>query len=229
MSKPIYVVYRLILATYAIVWLFFTIYDTKDGLRWIIYLTNWNVVLETLFFSISFLVSFYNYYNNVVPLPDNLTFFDKLIWVLFIILVAITPLATLYYWLLLFHPHNAWLPVYINLHIVMPALMLVDLWVCSIPLRIVHVLWAILWYLAYIIFVVIYMYNGGTNPIDDGNYVYAVLDWKQDMKGVIITVVSGLLIVPGCYFLSCFAVYLRKLLMNKICPTSPYEELSAYS
>jgi len=186
--------------------------------------------LATIYFTVSFVTSFYNYYNKVVPLPDNLTFFDKLIWVLFIILVALTPLSTLYYWLLLYFPNpRAWTPVYINLHIVMPSIIFVDFCLSSIPLRVVHVLWAILWYLLYIVFVVIYMYSGGTNPIDEGNYIYIALDWRRNTSGVAITILTGLVIVPGCYFLGCFAVYLKKLIIRKLCPTSPYEELSAYT
>ena len=91
------------------------------------------------------------------------------------------------------------------------AAMLVELFINSIPIRILHFVYAVVAVFVYIIFSLIYWSLGGTN-FQGNDYVYPVLNWSESPQSAVVVAV-GLLI---SIFLFNFILFLWTLARDEL-------------
>ena len=105
--------------------------------------------------------------------------------------------------------------VSLNVHGVNAVYVLVDLFITGIPVRLYHVIYPMLFSLIYLIFSLVYVYSGGTNP-DGDNFIYDALNFKTDLPSallVLLLLVCLMLLIQGILFL----LFLTKTFMYGNC------------
>jgi len=132
---------------------------------------------------------------------DVLRFEHKLLWLMHIISATGGLWVTAGYWSVVFKddPINA---NNITKHALNSVFMLIDTSLSSIPVRVVHWLYALLYFAVYLIFSVFYWLLGGTN-IKGRPYIYSALNYEDFNAKV-----GGLLVVFLLLVLPLFHLFL---------------------
>ena len=118
---------------------------------------------------------------------DVLRLEHKLLWLMHVISANGGLFVTAGYWTVLFEDHaldaNS-----ITKHVLNSVFMLIDTCLSSVPVRLVHWLYALLYFAVYLLFSVIYWQLGGTN-IQGKPYIYSALnydDFKAKAGGLLV-------------------------------------------
>ena len=118
---------------------------------------------------------------------DVLRLEHKLLWLMHVISANGGLFVTAEYWTILFKDHavdaNS-----ITKHALNSVFMLIDTCLSSIPVRLVHWLYALLYFAVYLLFSVIYWQLGGTN-VQGKPYIYSALNYdhfKAKTGGVLV-------------------------------------------
>ena len=108
---------------------------------------------------------------------DALQLTQKIFWLFYIISANAGLLITAGYWTVLFEDE----PIDVNnitKHALNSMFMLVDTFLSSIPVRLLHSVYPLLYIIVYLAFTVIYWQLGGTN-IQGQPYIYSLLDYNN--------------------------------------------------
>lgn len=100
-----------------------------------------------------------------------MAWFHEALWVIYNIASVAAIMVTLSFWLLLFSADNGIRAVTVIFHGVNSIVMVGDTMLSSVPVRLFHVIYPMLYCIAYIIFTVIYWAVGGPN------YIYPQTDY----------------------------------------------------
>jgi len=156
----------------------------QDHVRWLVYLTNWTLILYTIYYVVLTIFSAYYYFktrkseesetNQVFKssIPRTITCF------LFDLCFNATLLVTVMYWAFLYKDEDqegrtaANEFKSINGHLVNFLLLLVDFMFHRIPVRILHALYPVTYGCIYIMFTAIYFAETKSN-------VYSILNWAE--------------------------------------------------
>ena len=135
---------------------------------------------------------------------DALRFEHKLFWLIYVISATGGLWVTVGYWTVLvgddiIDANN------ITKHALNSVFMLIDTCLCSIPVRLVHWLYALLYFAVYLAFSVIYWQLGGTN-IQGKPYIYGALNYSDFKTKIGILLVVFLLVVLQILQLVLFGV-----------------------
>jgi hypothetical protein len=134
------------------------------------------------------------YFEKFNP-QDRMTLGLKFYWFMYNNIVSFACAVSLVYWVLLYGTDK---DDNINLnnvlmHITNSIVLLIDLLVIQHEFRILHILYSAICGTLYLAFTIVYPFLGGVNSKGQ-NYIYSVLNWKQNpTKSVIVTF--------GVYFL----------------------------
>ena len=109
---------------------------------------------------------------------DALRFRHKLLWLLHIISANGGLLVTVGYWTVLYEDDEPIDANNITKHALNSVFMLVDTFLCSIPVRLFHFIYPLLYIIIYLGFTVVYWVLGGTN-IQGNPYIYKLLDYDN--------------------------------------------------
>lgn len=116
--------------------------------------------------------------TEVAHEKDALRFRHKLFWLLHIISANSGLLVTVGYWTVLFEEDE---PVDLNnitKHALNSVFMVIDTFLSSIPVRLFHFVYALVYIVVYLAFTVVYWQLGGTN--NQGQpYIYKLLDYNN--------------------------------------------------
>lgn len=230
------VVIRMIFAAYCTGWIIASgFFHINGGVKWFIFLTNWGYFSVSSFLVLSSVVTLWyhckeKHQDDVaiemrVPTDpereENGFHFPprchhKTLWVLYSIAANIGILITVLYWSLLAGNTNyagAELALDISTHVLNTLFVVVDLMLSSMPIRVLHMIYPMLFSFVYMIFSVIFWAAEGTNPINHKRYIYAVLDYSKN-PGFAVGLCIGLifvavplvqLLIYGLYRLRVFA------------------------
>ncbi|XP_045446036.1 protein rolling stone-like [Melitaea cinxia] len=170
------------------------------GPHWMIYLTNWGLLLVTSLTLSGLLVSCFAICKKI-PDGGNLPWYVSIYWLCYNITITIAIMITALYWILLFSPELKaeqtagafWLDV--ATHGFNSCLALAELLLSRTPMRFLHIYQPLgmgVWYAG---FSAIYYSAGGTDGM--GNpFIYEILDWSQaDRAGVIVAISAASLII----------------------------------
>ena len=145
---------------------------------------------------------------------EKLTWYQKLSWILWIIAANGSAVVTILYWTLIFTPPTDFMDV--SIHALNSLFVLIELFMGSIPVRLLHVVYVMIFSSIYSIFTVVYWAAGGVN--DRGkSYIYNVIDIENGNAGVAagILIATVFLIVPLIQLLL-FGLYKLRCCFKKI-------------
>ncbi|XP_075975326.1 protein rolling stone-like [Anticarsia gemmatalis] len=214
---PLLVV-RLVLAACAVGILIWSLIEGASS-YWLIYLTNWGVLLVAATMISGVGVSFaalFNRPNETTELP----WFMSTYWVIFNISVPISIMITSLYWILLYNPdlldmdvRAFWLDV--TTHGLTSCIVLAELLASRTPVWLTHMYQPLclgLWYTA---FSGIYYAAGGTDP-NGNSFIYEVLDWGQSRRAGIVVLGSVAALIVLYLLLWGLAICRDKLALNLV-------------
>ena len=226
--------YRLIVLAYNLAWLIYNIYKTGGKLfifltNWTFTLLNMYFILAT---TLSCIALYKDMKNREAPSGqsretpvvaiemgpgaeeedsgerarenDALRWEHKLLWFIYILSATAGLWVTAGYWSVLvgddiINANN------ITKHALNSVFMLIDTWLSSIPIRLVHWLYALLYLATYVLFSVIYWLLGGTN--NQGKpYIYLALNYDDFQAKIGGLLVFFMLIVLPLLHLFLFGV-----------------------
>ncbi|XP_068759937.1 uncharacterized protein [Montipora capricornis] len=139
----------------------------------------------------------------------------KVTWLLYSITSNNSILVTVVFWTLLYSGYEVGEPD-IAFHLLNSVFMLIETFLSSIPVRLLHVVYAMLYGSLYCLFTVVYWLLGGTNDAGD-SYIYPILDYSNDPRlAAILIVLYGFVGLPvaqlihfGLFKLRCYLTGLR--------------------
>ena len=225
------------MATYTIVWSVLGITQRpRDGVKWLIFLTNWSYTVLTIHFIVgTFVPAFYYHYvikkrtlsaeNLTLPVgsPRMLVPACKVSWVLFTVAISVAFMVSALFWSVVYDPSKG-APDYItiNAHGVNSILALADTLVSGMPVRILHATFPFLYGVTYAIFSVVYWKLGGTDPEGDP-YIYSALDYGgHPARTAILIVLFLFAAVPTSQMLLYGLYRLRTWLKITYCNEEPF-------
>jgi hypothetical protein len=223
-----YLIYRWILASYFVFVLVNSLVTSVGCNRiewWIIYLTNWNVILNVVSSILAAtLVTLYyrNHYNFTDSQEMPLAF--KISWLLTNLSTNASIMAMFVYWTFIYVGKDNDLNN-VLVHGGNAIVMFIDLFIYAYPPKFSHFVYPMAFGLFYSAFSSIYTFSGGTND-DYMNYIYAVLDWKNQTKKALIFDSLTLVFLAFLSFILTSLVHLR-IYIKKRCTPKPKDPPTA--
>lgn len=195
--------YRVLIAIYANSWLIASIVvDGVNGLfgvRWLIFVTHWAYTLLCVYFLWAAVITLLcqqdidSDANNEAPLP----WYMRVQWFLFNTGITAALTITIGYWALIFDPDDPDFVVdaiSISVHAINTLMAVIEIFLSAIPVRILHMIYPMIFGVIYVIFSVIYWAAGGREPYNNGNFVYEVLDYGNE-PGTAVGAALGMVLV----------------------------------
>ncbi|XP_063358008.1 protein rolling stone-like [Cydia amplana] len=190
---------RMMVAIVALAILAWSVYEAPVP-HWLIYLTNWGLVLVSAMAVSGLLVSF-SAVRKALPDEGVPPWYVSMYWLFYNISGSVAIVITLLYWILLFDSSIAevkdrlfWLETVT--HGFNTILVLTELFTSRTPLRFAHIYQPLGVGVWYALFSVIYYVAGGTDGL--GNpYIYEILDWSRPGPTTVLVVGAavGIIIV----------------------------------
>ena len=121
--------------------------------------------------------------------------YHKVSWLFFIIAANNSLPVTVVYWTLLYTGFHVG-EIDITFHLLNSVFMLTETCLSSIPVRIFHMVYAMLYGILYVLFSVVYWLLGGTNDSGD-RFIYPILDYGgEPYTAVVLVVLFGVVGLP---------------------------------
>ena len=141
--------------------------------------------------------------------------YHKVAWFFYIIAANNSLLVTVVYWSLLYSGYKIG-ELDVTFHLLNSVFMVIETCVSSIPVRLYHVVYAMLYGVLYLVFTVVYWLLGGSDPAGN-RYIYPILDYESEPSAAaILVVLYGLVGLPaaqlfnfGLFRLRCYLRGLR--------------------
>ncbi|KAH9508153.1 hypothetical protein Btru_054870 [Bulinus truncatus] len=147
-----------------------------SGEKWLIYLTNISYLMLVVHSGAFFLFVLHFKHVPSDKLPANTKWYHSALWLLTTVSFDVAVAVSILYWTLEFkdvlHVQS------FMTHIVNSLYVILDLAVISIPVRLVHVIYPILYSTVYLVFTICYHLVDGTNS-DGEPYIYRTLNWSN--------------------------------------------------
>lgn len=190
--------------------------------KWPIYLTNWDIALGFAQALVGGVLVSRRWRLQRGTSSDfdptrclRFGFAERLYWFLYVVTTNIAIGVTVTYWVAVHDPKiHSIDPLNIMIHVCNSLLMLIDLFVTSIPFRLRNFWWCLSIVMFYIIFSVIYYAAGGLDK-HDCHYIYKILDWKKPVRTVLVCA-GGLTFVTLLHCVTCMLAEARDRLYRKI-------------
>lgn len=137
------------------------------------------------------------------------SWYFKVTWLLYAIAANNSILITVVFWTLLYNGYGVG-ELDIAFHLLNSVFMLVETFLSSIPVQLLHVVYAMLYASAYCLFTVLYWFLGGTGEFGE-RYIYPILDYSKPGEAVVMIVLYGFVGLPvtqlihfGLFKLRCY-------------------------
>ena len=114
------------------------------------------------------------------------------VWLLWIVASNAALVVTLSYWTLVFEPPTDFMDIAV--HALNSIVMLIEFFMASTPVRILHVLYVMIFSVVYSLFTVIYWSAGGVT-VDGDPYIYKILDYENGDPAMVSAVLLGIVFV----------------------------------
>lgn len=139
------------------------------------------------------------------------TLCHKVAWFFYIIASNNSFMVTIVYWSFLYNGFKIGEPD-VAFHLLNSVFMLTETCLSAIPVRLLHVVYAELYGVLYLIFTVVYWRSGGTNTGGD-NFIYPILDYEdKPCATAVLIIVYGLAGLPLCQLINFGLFKLRRYL-----------------
>ena len=239
----LFLLYRWVIAIFFVAELLVTAITENAGPKYFIFLTNLGFMMFTLYTvwsAVSVTVRFLQIHvickGKVIELDmhpstleeptlqggcarvDNtISWFQMIQWLLFTLGVETALGITLLFWSLLYRPGHD--DFYLSNNILVPHLVngvtaLMETWLTSIPIRLLHFIYPAAFGAGYILFTGIYFVANGTNP-NGSHYIYPVLDYGNNLGFAIgVDVIVLTVVLPLLHVLFFVQFMMRSALAN---------------
>ena len=220
---------------YFFAWLVATGVDAKTsgfGAKYLIYLTYWAFLIWNLYLIVAVIsttVQFLQiHFWSCKPheAPNNLidtrlisasnghsgtSWLNKVHWVFFTLGTELAVGVSILFWIFFYDPERVeflFSPIILHVHMINSISALADLWIVSIPVRLLHVVYPISFGLIYAAFTGLYYAFNGTDA-SGNHYIYPILDYDSDpgMAARLIGCILGYLTVIHFLF---FLLYMAR-------------------
>ncbi|XP_070495846.1 protein rolling stone-like [Chironomus tepperi] len=188
-----------------------------------IYLTRLNMLATAITCTIGayYAVSFY--FEKINP-QNRMTLGIKFYWFMYNNIVPFSCAVSLVYWILLYGTDK---DDTINLnnvlmHMTNSLVLLIDLIIVHHEHRILHFVYLLVCGTGYLAFTLIYTFLGGVNTKGQ-NYVYSVLDWKENPKKAVIVTFGVYFLLIVLHMIVCGIAKLKQMVHDCILVTSKNE------
>ena len=135
----------------------------------------------------------------------------RVTWCLYEISLGSCLVLTLFYWAVAYD--GKFSDTKFNNNALNTIIFLLDIMLSKVPIRVLHGLYPLLFFVTYIIFNVLYCIYGQSFPTS-GRHIYPFLDWHRPLLPVTAIIVVGLVVFPSVQFvwysLYQFRLYLWK-------------------
>ena len=254
LSDGAFTIYRMILALYTTAYTVVgVIKRQKQGLKWLIFLTNWSYTFVNLHFIVSAAIVTYYYYNNRISIKtseeeeeeeeddeeeeqqqqqqeveDHVRIRPyvminsrpplacKASWVIYDIAANIAIPVTVMYWTQVYVPGRAYDSVTYNAHALNSVVIVLDTMISCIRVKLLHIIYPIIFISVYMIFSLIYWACGGTDP-EDHPYIYSALDYGGHPIRAAIIICLFLCVGNVLSQLLLFGLYQLRLWLRRFC------------
>jgi len=221
----VYLFYRFIFAFYPLCWIIYSLtLAGGEPLKWFIYLQNWFSLLLLLYFQISWWLAFLRLIQSerYTLTRSELVFIEKYVWTCFNVLVAVAPtLITVFFWFIYPYDGFNFQSEFVTIHefFIAPCMIILDIFISSMPLRLAHIYCPLVWGLSYIIFIIGYELGGFTST-DGGYYVYPALSFRSN-AGLAVGYCMASLAILSAYYILCYVVVIvRDTFVDTLCSRS---------
>ena len=149
---------------------------------------------------------------------NNISWYQMVNWLLFTLGVEIALGITLLFWSLLYRPgtHDIDYTSHTNLvpHLVNGITAVLETWLTSIPIRLLHFIYPAVFGVGYVVFTGIYFAANGTDP-HGNSFIYPVLDYENKPGiAIAIDVVAIIVLLPALHLLFFIQYMIRSALAN---------------
>lgn len=187
--------------------------------KWAIYLTNWDLALGTIQAFLGALIVSKRWKLqkdvNFDPCNMKLTMLERSYWFCYTVTSSLAIAVTISYWTAVYNPKIHQIdPLNIMLHVCNSILMIIDIWITSIPFNIANVWWCLIVVIFYIIFSIIYYLAGGLDKLGY-HYIYKILDWKKPGQTLLVCI-GGITFVAIMHFIMCLLERFKNCLYTRI-------------
>ena len=196
----------------------FTAGECKQLKFYAIYLTNWNVVLNgtsALFGAI--LITFY--YRGKIRLEnDKMPNVFKLYWLLVTSSTVLSATISGIYWPFIYVGRDKGLNDALS-HAGNTIFMIIDIFINAHPPRFGHFIYPLSFGMFYVfIFSIPYTLLGGTDR-DYNNFIYSVLDWRNNTSGALSFSLAAIVFIIMTHFVltsfGVFRLYISKVMKSR--------------
>jgi len=215
---PLFGIYRLLVATYAVAITVVTILMHPSNLMpWPVWLTNWSFLLLTchlLCASINVLLEpcfkrqrSTHLLATSIPCPVKMSYF------LFSVAAPAAIIVTVVYFAGVFpRRHRNYLNFEdVNCHVMNTVIIILEFTIAAFPVRLLHAVYVWCYALAYVIFSVIYW------AFDHSHVMYpGVLDWNAPGTTAVVIVIMGFVAIPLLQFIL-FGIYQLRMFVHAQC------------
>jgi len=217
--------------SYFFIWLVWSGAEGKNA-KFFIYLTNWAFLIFNLYLIIAALSSSITYFHHHWILqvhensryspgeslcsPENpvgfwnkannsLKWYQMIHWLFFSIGNGAAVLVTVLFWSLLYRGGSI-SGVSANQHLIHGIIAIVDIFICGLPVNVLHCIYTMTGSIAYSTFAGIYSISSGEN-------IYGVLDYQYNAgSAVVLELLVTLLLIPLIYFVL-YSIYIGRVLL----------------
>ena len=110
---------------------------------------------------------------------DATSWYQKVQWVFFYLGAEMAVIVSVLYWVVLYRSSHVLDGVNVNTHLVNGIIAFFDICFSGTPIRLLHIIYPVLFAICYTVFTGIYFAADGTN-VNDDPYIYSVLDYEND-------------------------------------------------
>jgi ABC-type multidrug transport system fused ATPase/permease subunit len=202
----------------------FTANECKQLAWYIIYLTNWNVILNAVS-SVYSAVMVTLFYRKVIKVEfnesvnkssnNNTQKLLKLQWILWTLSLVISISLSCVYWPLVYTGKDKGLNDSLT-HAGNAIVNFIDLFVIACPARFGHFIYSLIFGLIYsFLFSMPYALLGGLNR-HGHQYIYSVIDWKGNFQNAFCFAIAVLIFLSCVHLLLTLLAKLREKIYNRI-------------
>ena len=227
----------------------------NEGVKWLIFLTNWSYTFLNLHFIVSAVIVTYYYYSNRssiktseeeeeddeeeeekeeddeeeeeeeednvgispnIVIISRLPFTCKASWVIYDVAANIAFPVTVVYWTGVHVPGHPYDSVTFNAHALNSVVIVIDTMINCIPVKLLHIIYPIVFISIYMIFSLIYWACGGTDP-HNHHYIYSALDYSDHPVRAAVIICLFLCVGNVLSQLLLFGLYQLRLWLKQFC------------
>lgn len=229
----------MVLALYTTAWTATGLFERKNiGVKWFIFLTNWSYTCLNLHCVVSAVVVIYYHCtrqervqqeigkesDDVALATDakpHLILACKGSWVIYTIAANVAFPVTVMYWSLVHRPGSGFDSVTFNAHALNSVVVVVDTMLSCVPIKLLHIIYPVIFMASYAIFSLIYWACGGTDP-HNKPYIYPALDYGAHPGRAAIIVCLFVVIGDVLSQLVLFALYQLRMWLKSSSHTVAY-------